>query len=126
MGDGDADKLFESIKTSKAVNSGLVEDLEDFKFFIHGIGKDKISDMSTNIIRRHLLDYTKAQCVLWNIPLTKNINVGHWWDRKSSKWITHHDDALVISNKLILLVPKGVVSFSKNTTADKYFNKFVL
>lgn len=126
MGDGDANKLFESIKTSKAVNSGLVEDLEDFKFFIPGIGKDKISDMSTNIIRRHLLDYTKAQCLLWNIPLTKDINVGHWWDRKSSKWITHHDDALVISNKLILLVPKGVVSFSKHTTADKYFNKFVL
>ncbi|MDM3453204.1 MULTISPECIES: hypothetical protein [Citrobacter] len=126
MGDGDADKLFESIKTSKAVNSGLVEDLEDFKFFIPGIGKDKISDMSTNIIRRHLLDYTKQQCILWNIPLTKNINVGHWWDRKTSKWITNYDDSLVIKDKHILLVPKGIVSFCKHTTADKYFNKFVL
>jgi len=126
IGDGDANKLFVSIKTSKAVKSGLVEDLEDFKFFIPGIGKDKISDMSTNIIRRHLLDYTKAQCLLWNIPLTKNINVGHWWDRKSCKWTTHHDDCLVIKDKLTLLVPKGVVSFSKHTTANKYFDKFVL
>lgn len=126
MGDGDADKLFESIKTSKAVNSGLVEDLEDFKFFIPGIGKDKISDMSTNIIRRHLLDYTKQQCTLWGIPLKKNINVGYWWDRKTKKWVTDFDESLVINNKLTLLVPKGIVSFCKHTTADKYFNSFVL
>lgn len=126
MGDGDADKLFESIKTSKAVNSGLVEDLEDFKFFIPGIGKDKISDMSTNIIRRHLLDYTKQQCILWGIPLTKNINVGFWWDRKTKSWVTKHDESLVIDNKLVLLVPKGIVSYCKHITADKYFNAFVL
>lgn len=126
MGDGDADKLFHSIKTSKAVNSGLVEDLEDFKFFIPGIGKDKISDMSTNIIRRHLLDYTKQQCVLWNIPLTKNINVGHWWDRKTRTWVMDYDESLVVNGKLTLLVPKGIASFCKHTTSDKYFNKFVL
>ncbi|MBA7853115.1 hypothetical protein HV357_21695 [Enterobacter cloacae] len=126
MGDVDADKLFHSIKTSKAVNSGLVEDLEDFKFFIPGIGKDKISDMSTNIIRRHLLDYTKQQCLLWNIPLTKNINVGHWWDRRIRKWVTNYDESLVVNDKLTLLVPKGIVSFCKHTTSDKYFNKFVL
>lgn len=51
IGSIDGDKLFQSIVNSKAVQSGIVEDIQDFRLFIDGIDKDKISDLTTNIIK---------------------------------------------------------------------------
>lgn len=58
------DDILQSIINSKAIESGLVEDLEDTAIFIEGIGKDKVSDMTTQIIRKDLLQYTRDQCNL--------------------------------------------------------------
>src|SRR5690606_37642208 len=50
VGPEDTQKIFESIKRSKAIESGLVEDLQDCVIFVENFGKDKLSDMTTNII----------------------------------------------------------------------------
>jgi hypothetical protein len=47
--------LYRSIAASKAARSGLVSELAECDLFIDGIGADKISDITTNIIRRHLI-----------------------------------------------------------------------
>jgi hypothetical protein len=126
IGTDNAQKLFESILRSRAVETGVVEDLEDFRLFVPGIDKDKVSDMTTNIIRGHLLEYTKNQCVLWGIPMRPAMPTGFYWDRESSSWINGFDDALVVDDKRILLTPKAVVSFVKKYTADVYYRHFAL
>jgi len=62
-----SEKLFKSLKKSKAVKTGLVEDIEDLAIFIEGIGKDRISDMLGNILKKLLIDYTIEQCNLYGI-----------------------------------------------------------
>ncbi|MBR9789011.1 MAG: hypothetical protein GYB40_13865 [Vibrionaceae bacterium] len=126
IGEVDGHKLFESIVQSRAVETGIVEDLEDFRLFIDGIDKDKISDMTTNIIRSHLISYTQEQCKLWNIPLTEHIPSGMCWDATTRTWNNFYTDMLVIDGKKILLTPKNIVSYAKKYTPQKYFNKFVL
>lgn len=126
IGVDNAQRLFESILNSRAVETGIVEDLEDFRLFVPGIDKDKISDMTTNIVRGHLLQYTKNQCVLWGIPLRPGMPTGFYWDRESSNWVNGFDDALVVDGKRILLTPKAVVSFVKKYTADVYYRHFAL
>lgn len=126
IGDIDADHLFESICQSNAVNTGLVEDLEDFRLFIRGIDKDKISDMTTNIIRKHLIEYTQNQCRLWGIPLTPNVQSGFYWDRVTRQWVSETTEMLVVGERRILLTPKSAVSFAKRYAPDQYYNKFVL
>ena len=126
IGDLDADRLFESIVESDAINSGVVEDLEDFRLFIPGIDKDKVSDMTTNIIRRHLIEYTKSQCELWGIPMEPQRPTGFYWSSAERRWHNEYSEALVIGGRRILLTPKSVVSFVKRYTPKKYYSAFVL
>jgi len=63
-------KLFLALKNSRAASTALMEDLSDIALFIPGIGRDKISDMTTNIIRRFDFVYPITMQLAWN-PNTK-------------------------------------------------------
>jgi hypothetical protein len=126
VGSGDTDDIFESIANSRAAQSGLIQDLEDNLLFVDGFGKDKLSDMTTNIIRKHLIEYTQNQCLLHGIPLQNNVPSGFYWNRQTMAWEQHYANMLVINNRIILFVPKGVVSFCNDYTPSKYYNHFVL
>ncbi len=126
VGQGDSLKIYENILKSKAIQTGLIQDIQDNILFVDYFGKDKLSDMTTNIIKSHLIEYTIAQCNLHNIPVTNNIPTGFFWSRQDEQWITQYSSVLVINGKPILLVPKGVVSFSEDYTPTNYYNHFVL
>ena len=60
-------QLAHALRNSRAFQSGLLSDLAEAELFIPGIGPDKISDLTTNIIRGSLIEYTAAQCALVGI-----------------------------------------------------------
>ena len=60
IGRDQANDLLDALKSSKAVQSGALSDLSDCELLIPGISADEISDITTNIIRGHLLNYTEA------------------------------------------------------------------
>lgn len=126
VGNDDSRRIFESIIESKAVQTGLVEDLEDTAIFIDGISKDKVSDMTTNIIKGHLIEYTQAQCQLWDIPLQQDVPTGFFWDASQKKWENVHTERLVVAGKPLLLIPKIAVSFYREYIDQKYYQHFVL
>jgi hypothetical protein len=126
VGNDNAEDLFRSVLQSKAVKTGIVEHLEDTAIFIPGIGRDKVSDMTTNIIRRHLVIYTQNQCDLHGIPLTENVPTGFYWNPANKRWEQSHERMLVVEGRKILLVPKGVVSWVKEFTHEKYHRHFAL
>ncbi len=94
--------------------------------FVNQFDKDKLSDMTTNIIRRHLINYTINQCRLHSIPLVDGIASGMYWNPQYLRWEAEHLPHLVINHQKILLVPKAIVSFKKEYTAQKYYQHFVL
>jgi hypothetical protein len=126
IGSIDADKIFDSLLESKAVETGLVEDLEDCRIFVDGIDKDKLSDLTTNIIRHHLIEYTVQQCNLWGIPFALNVPSGFFWNREELEWQNTYTNMLVIDDRKILLVPKAITSFRLGYTPQKYHQHFVL
>jgi len=126
VGFGDTNDIFESIVRSRAVQTGLIQDLEDNLLFVEGFGKDKLSDMTTNIITNHLIEYTQKQCNLHNIQLTRDVPSGFYWNRRACQWEQNYTEMLVVNNRRILLVPKGIVSFCNDYTPSRYYNHFVL
>lgn len=126
IGDGDARKIFESIIASKAAKTGILDDLEDVQIFVNGVGKDKTSDMTTNIIRRHLLEYTRNQAMLWGIPLRGNTPTGFYWNASVRAWEADVCENLYVHDQRLLLVPKAMVSYARYYSASYYHRHFVL
>jgi hypothetical protein len=69
IGPHQAQQLFEALRDSSAVTTGLLSSLEECELMIEGIGRDKISDLTTNVIRAHLIEYTQQQCKLHGVPM---------------------------------------------------------
>ncbi|GHF49072.1 hypothetical protein HNQ07_002563 [Deinococcus metalli] len=125
-GEDNIKRIFDRLVKSRAVATGILEDLEDVRLFVPGVDKDKISDMATNIIRRHLIEYTQNQCNLWSIPLRSEVTSGPMWIRETNSWEHEHTEMLVIEERKILLVPKGVVSYANAYSGQEYHRHFVL
>lgn len=121
-----ADDIFDSLAQSKAVSTGVLTDLEDARIFVPGVDKDRVSDMTTALIRGRLLEYTREQCTLWKMALTPDVPSGYVWDTIDRRWRSYLTPRLVISGRPILLVPKGIVSYSDQYTAAKYHRHYVL
>lgn len=126
MGPKKSNDFFEAISSSKAVSLGVLNSIEDIRVFVEGVNSDRISDMTTNIIRKILIEYTQNQCKIFNIPLTSGIASGMYWDVTSRSWKQEYTDMLVINGKRYLLVPKIIVTYGDRITASDYYNQFVL
>jgi hypothetical protein len=126
VGPEDTEKIFKAIIQSKAFQEGVLENLEDLRIFVPGIDRDKVSDMTTNLIRGQLVKYTQNQCKLWGIPLQQNVPSGLVWNRTKLEWEEFHTDMLIINGKKILLVPKSIITYSKEYSSQKYCQHFVL
>lgn len=120
MGPEDTKAIFAQLLKSRAIKTGIMEDIEDFRIFVPNVDKDKVSDMTANIIKIHLIQYTIEQCELHGIPLTQNVPSGMFWDPDKRLWDNLYVPRLVINEKPILLVPKRIVSFTDKYTPNEY------
>ena len=125
IGPNQASEMFKALKDSKAAKSGLLEDLSDFALFIPLIGRDKISDMTTNIIRGALISYTQTQCELFEIPMRK-VASGFFWDIEKEEWLQTYVNLPVCHDKKVILVPKYTVRYQVGVDHATFRSKFVL
>ena len=110
MGPEDTNAIFKQLLQSRAIVSGIMEDIEDFRIFVPNVDKDKVSDMTANIIKMQLIRYTQEQCELHCIPLIQSVPSGMFWNLEKKVWDNVYTERLVIDERPILLVPKRIVS----------------
>jgi hypothetical protein len=125
LGPLSAESLWRALVHSEAMQSGLLEDLEDTVLMLDGISFDIVSDISTNIIREPLIRFTQAQAQAHGIPM-EEVDSGPLWDPAKGEW-TQEFAALPTPNKRrLLLVPKVIVRKKLHYEPDDYFNNYVL
>jgi hypothetical protein len=125
IGAGQSQLLLDALTGSTAVRTGFLKSLEECELMIEGIGRDKISDLTTNIIRAHLAVYTKAQCALWGIP-TRFAPLPPVYSVERQRWVSTYHELPIVNERPILLVPKVIVRHDPAVEHNSYYNHFVL
>jgi hypothetical protein len=121
-----ASEVLSALKQSRAVKTGFLRDLADAELFIPNISHDRISDLTTSLIRRQLIEYTQQQCKFHGVPLIGTVASGPLWDSARGEWIEEFVQLPVADGQKILLVPKLTVRWKTLLTAPEYYNHFVL
>jgi hypothetical protein len=120
-----AGEMFNALKNSTAVKTGFIQSIEECELMVEGISRDKISDMTTNIIRRHLIEYTKNQCDLLGIELN-NIPLAPYYSVQHNDWINEYHDLPIVNGRPKLFVPKYIARCDVAYNHYDYYNNPVL
>src|SRR5579864_3580213 len=125
VGHMQAEQLFAALTNSTAVRTGFIHSLQECELMVDGIGRDKISDLTTNIIRRHLVLYTQDQCLLHGIAMDQ-VPLPPWFDPQQTRWVDEYNNLPVHHGKPILMVPKAIVRLFPAYQPGRYYTHFVL
>lgn len=126
IGDIQAQQLYERIRRSRAVQNGVLNELSDCELFVPRIGEDKISDITTNVIRRQLIEFTQQQCELHSIPMNDNVPSGFLWNSGTSSWDNKYTRLPIVNGRKVLLVPKSAVRWNLTFSHEQFRDFFVL
>lgn len=93
---------------------GMLESphMEKFSLLRPNIGKDKISDFTTNFAKRFLLNYTE-QFALEHIDPSKRqeLNIGRvFFDYDTKRWLPEKHTLPVFNGDFVLLTPKSILT----------------
>lgn len=127
LGEGSAHDVWSALATSEAAKSGLINELEDTVLLVPGIGPDIVSDMTTNLIRGQLIEYTQHVCGYYGIEMKTGITSGPIWDPLKQRW-DEHFVGLPRAGRYgkLLLVPKAIVRLGITLDGSEYYRHFLL
>lgn len=126
LGAGLARDVWEALSETDAAVTGLLQDLEDTALLVPGIDRDRISDITTNIIRQPLIRYTQDACEHYGMPLCEGVNSGALWDQQNSTWTSALVSLPMTSEGKLLLVPKAIVRKTLDYDRSEYLSHYLL
>jgi hypothetical protein len=126
LGPESARDIWYALTQSEAVQSGLLQDLEDTILMVEGVSADIVSDITTNIIRDPLIRYTREACATYSIPLEGDVDSGPLWDPNKRQWYNQYVQLPVVDNRKLLLVPKVIVRRRMDYDAHEYYRHYIL
>lgn len=125
IGGSQAKEILDAFKSSQAAKSGDIKDIADCALLIPGINRDKISDITSNILKKPLIEFTQQQCKKHKIP-TKRVPVNNVFDYNSLSFSSLYAELPVINGLAKILLPISSVRRDPQLSKDKYYRNFVL
>ena len=105
------DLIIETLKASPGLQERGVLHVEEMQLLASGIGPDRISDISANILKGYLIEYTQRQAEIWGVPLRRGIPLPHIYDERTQSWVDSYVDLPVspVDDAPVLFVPRRIV-----------------
>lgn len=122
VGKKQARELIKAIENSSAYSTGLLSDFSEMSLYVEGMDRDKISDLTTNIIRELLIEYTQEQCNIFDITTSQYSSPAVWKNDKK-EWQSCYVDLPYIEGRPILLIPKCIVRRRLTLDGQEFYNK---
>ncbi|MGK9053113.1 hypothetical protein [Neorhizobium petrolearium] len=126
VGSDKAARFGDALRRSRAFQTGVIGDISEAELFIYGVGPDMISDLTTNVLRGHLAQYTKDQCDLLGVPTRMVRSLGPIWSAERADWVASEVELPVHGGKPILLVPKFSVRFKLSLDSQEFYNHYMV
>lgn len=126
MGADLAELVWTSFTNSEAATSGLLQDLEDSVLFVPGIGNDIVSDITTNIIRAPLIEFTQDVCRYYGIPMQQGVTSGRLWNGHERQWESRHVTLPKTKFGPIILTPKSIARSVPTYDPGEYYRHYIL
>lgn len=114
--------LAELLAGSEALQERGIRHVEELQLLSIGVSHDRVSDIAANVLKSFLIDYTRQQAELWDIPLTTGVPVSHYFDVDANEWADGYFDLPrnPIGGGPILLVPRRIVRLLPWINYDDY------
>jgi hypothetical protein len=122
VGAGKAADLSKALVRSRAFETGVLQDISEAELFIEGVGPDTISDLTTNVIRSRLAEYTADQSKPYNVETRLTGAVGSIWDPGRLNWVGQQVQLPFYANRPVLLVPKFSVRHRLSINSQEFWN----
>lgn len=122
---GKAKEIIDLFKTMTHYQQNGFSHFEEIQFFVEGISKDRISDISCNFLKSFLIDFTIDQCAKLGVP-TQPCTVEHVYDSRSNRFDRENGVELPVNPENgapIILVPKRWLRFAPWINYDDYYEK---
>ncbi|MFH1547509.1 MAG: hypothetical protein ABIC57_03410, partial [bacterium] len=114
--------VFETLTASPSLARRGLKHIEELQLVSLGIGADRVSDITANILKDSLIQYTKRQCEMWNIPLKKAVPITHIFNFENGEWEDRYEDLPInpFTNSPLLFVPRRIVRILPWINFDDY------
>jgi len=125
LGGAKAREILSLFKTIPQYGSAGFRHFEEVQFFIDGISKDRISDITCSFIKSFLIDFTIDQCRQHGIPL-KTHTLPYVYEYRSNEFRPETGVQLPFhpeTNAPLILVPKRWLRFGPWISYDEYFSE---
>lgn len=126
LGPKKARQIWQSLCASKAVESGLLNDLEDTVLLVDGVSTDILSDIVTNIIRGPLIEFTQEVCEEYGMPMENGVASGPIWSPEKEDWDEVFVKLPIADGEKLILVPKSIVRIDSDYKIGAYYRHYVL
>lgn len=130
IGTVQANDILKAFETSQAARSGDIKDIADCALMIPGIDRDKISDITANILKKPLIGYTQQICKKYNIPMQRvpvqRVPVNNVFDYTTLSFTSFFTELPIINGRPKILLPISSVRRDPQLRKDKYYRNFVL
>lgn len=119
---------FDFVNRFGLLTSEIIGKVEDFPVFVPKFGPDLLSDLVASIVKKELVEFTKAQARIWDIECNFDLKKPYWnsdthsWSEMDEKVPTINYDG---RNYPIVLIPKEIVVAGKLYNSDKYWSEVV-
>jgi hypothetical protein len=103
--------IIDTLDASPALQQRGVRHVEEMQLLSAGIGPDRVSDITANVLKRFLIEYTQRQCRIWNVEMATDVPVSHIFNHLSKEWEDAFEDLPIspINGAPILFVPRRIV-----------------
>ncbi len=104
-------------------NDSLIDQMPDILVFARGIGPDKISDLTTNIIYEHLYAFTEDIIQKYELDMKRKSIRRYVWNAEREMWTEKRFDVPLLEGKPILFIPNEIVCKQPIFSYERVYSK---